>query len=66
MDFGLYDLRAKNEVSKDSAWVASHPGEEELGEYALCWLNNIAPGEAEILDNLPIGGVEGKTSDYCD
>ena len=59
-------MRSKNEVSGNPEWVASHPGQEEQGEHALCWLNNIDPAEAEILDNLPVGGVEGKTSDYCD
>lgn len=66
LDFGLYDLRQKNEVSQDPSWVASHPGQEEQGEHALCWLNNLKPQQAEILANLPIGSVEGNASDYCD
>lgn len=66
VDFGLFDLRVKNEVSRNPEWVASHPGSEEQGEHALCWLNNIDPEEAEILANLPVGGVEGNASDYCD
>lgn len=66
LDFGLYDLRQKNEVSQDPAWVASHPGLEEQGEYALCFLNNFKPQQAEILANLPVGAVEGNESDYCD
>jgi len=66
LDFGLYDLRQKNETSQDPSWIASHPGLEEQGEYALCWLNNFKPQQAEILANLPIGSVEGNASDYCD
>jgi len=66
VDFGLYDLRQKNEVSQDPSWVASHPGMEEQGEHALCWFNNFKPQQAEILVNLSIGSEEGNVSDYCD
>jgi hypothetical protein len=66
VDFGVYDLRAKNAVSQIADWQKKHPMEHEFGAYAICWLDNITgPGSAGI-KALPGGdGQAGKQSDYC-
>lgn len=66
LDFGVYDLRQKNEVSKTNAWQAAHPNEDEFGAYGICWLDHLPAKDAEIAKGLPSGDSQaGKTSDYC-
>lgn len=64
VDWGAYDLRARNAASANATWFAAHPGEQ--APYALCWLNNLSTSTAATLRALPGGdGIAGKTSDYC-
>lgn len=58
VDFGVYDLRKKNSVTK--------PNDKEYAPYGICWLNNFSPAAASRLKSLPARDqASGKTSDYC-
>lgn len=62
-DMGVYDLRQKNQSSKDPDWAARHNVEQ--GHYAVCWFDLMPPDINKRLRELPTGN-EGKVSDYCD
>lgn len=64
-DFGMYDLRTTNAISKDSAWAASQANKREYGFYAVCWLDYLVDTDEQLAKALPGSGTEGKTSDYC-
>ena len=61
-DWGVYDLRQKNESSMDPDWLGAHPGEQ--APYAICWLEFLTPEDQVIVNALPTG-IEGSASDYC-
>ena len=64
VDFGVYDLRKKNEASQDSAWLKEHDGDQ--APYAVCWLDLLSDEDSNKLKSLPgADGVSGKESDYC-
>lgn len=65
-DFGVYDLRNKNEISKNSAWAAKHTDDNEYAPYAICWLDFLSGSDSAKAKALPAGdGVSGSISDYC-
>ena len=47
LDWGVYDLRARNEASEDPAWLSQHPG--ELAPYAICWFDHLPSGDSMIV-----------------
>ncbi|MEK6954460.1 MAG: hypothetical protein AABX01_05600 [Candidatus Micrarchaeota archaeon] len=64
MDWGVYDLRQKNDASKNPVWLSQHPG--QLTPHALCWLELLPPSDKERAYSLPGGDFySGKQSDYC-
>ena len=64
LDWGVYDLRARNEVSANPAWLAGHPG--EFASYAICWFDHLSAGDAALVRSLPpADGRSGAMSDYC-
>lgn len=63
VDFGLYDLRAKNDVVYDDAFRQNNPNVGEYGAYGLCFIDYLE--NADLVRRLPVGGSEGKMSDYC-
>lgn len=64
VDFGLYDMRTKNESSKDGAWAAAHPYANE--QYAVCWFDFLPAADEATVRALPSAdGNSGKNSDYC-
>ncbi len=64
VDWGVYDYRQKNEISKDSAWAAKHP--HEIEHYAVCWFDWISEEDKAKVLSLPSSdGQSGKSSDYC-
>lgn len=65
VDFGLYDLRKTNGVRYDSVFRVKNPNINEYGTYAVCWFEYFSNEAEAIVRNLPVGGSEGKSSDYC-
>jgi hypothetical protein len=65
VDWGVYDLRAKNTASQDSSWASQHSN-NSLASYAVCWLNDLSSADSAIAKALPAGDMQsGKTSDFC-
>lgn len=62
LDWGVYDLRAMNESSKNPAWLAEHPG--EYSPFGICGFSLLTPGDAAIVFGLPASGGD-RSSDYC-
>jgi len=65
VDFGVYDMRQKNEASKDPAWASAH-SQFPADSYGICWLNSLPQADSLAVRLLPSrDGKNGKTSDYC-
>jgi hypothetical protein len=65
-DFGVYDLRSRNTISKNSAWANLHKDDQEYAPYAVCWLNLLPAADAAKVKALPAAdSVSGAISDYC-
>lgn len=65
VDWGVYDLRQKNQASKNPEWLLQHQGEQ--APYALCWFDFLPPKDSTKVKSLPGGDViSGKQSDYCE
>lgn len=65
VDFGLFDLRQKNVVSRNASWARSHTN-DSTAPYGLCWLDMFSASEKSKLRALPAAdGKSGKKSDYC-
>jgi len=65
VDFGVYDMRQKNEASKDPVWASAH-SQFPADSYGICWLNSLPQTDSAIVNLLP--GRDGKfekKSDYC-
>jgi hypothetical protein len=66
VDFGVYDLRNRNEAGKDKEYVQKHSAELSYAAYAVCWFDLLPAQDAAAVKALPAGDiVSGKTSDYC-
>ena len=64
-DFGVYDLRSKNEISKNSAWAALHADDNEYAPYAVCWLDLLGKDSAKVKSLPAVDGKSAAISDYC-
>ena len=65
VDFGVYDMRQKNEASKDPAWASAH-SQYPADSYGICWLNSLPQADSLAVKLLPSrDGKNGQTSDYC-
>ena len=65
VDFGVYDMRQKNEASKDPAWASAH-SQFPADSYGICWLNSLPQSDSLAVKLLPSRDAKnGKTSDYC-
>lgn len=66
VDFGIYDVRQPNSVSKQSSYAAEHAQTKEFDYYGVCFLEYLESSAKATLSALPGGDqVAGKTSDYC-
>ena len=65
VDFGVYDMRQKNEASKDPAWASAH-SQFPADSYGICWLNSLPQADSAAVKLLPSRDAQnGKKSDYC-
>lgn len=65
-DFGVYDYRSQNEVSKSASYQAAHQQDKELSWHAVCWFDWVSETDEKRIRALPSGDpASGKTSDYC-
>ena len=66
VDFGVYDMRQKNEASKNPAWASAH-SQFPADSYGICWFDSLPQADSLIVKSLPSrdGTNQGKTSDYC-
>lgn len=65
-DFGVYDFRTPNLASKNAAFAEARQNDKAQSFYAICWVNLLKNGDAQIALSLPGGDqLAGKTSDYC-
>ena len=65
VDFGVYDMRQKNEASKDPAWASAH-SQYPADSYGICWLDSLPQADSLAVKSLPSrDGQNGKKSDYC-
>jgi len=69
-DFGVYDYRQPNEISKNAAWAAIHNQFTSSERYGVCWLG-MFPGadaaKAKELSQVVINPSRPNIiSDYCD
>jgi hypothetical protein len=65
VDSGVYDMRQKNEASKDPAWASAH-SQYQADSYGICWLNSLPQADSSAVKLLPSRDAKnGKTSDYC-
>lgn len=63
-DFGVYDLRQRNESSSDAAWFAEHNNDTHA--YGVCWFPFFGAEAEALITGLPAAdGQMGRTSDYC-
>jgi len=66
VDFGVYDMRQKNEASKDPAWAGAH-SQFPADSYGICWLDALPQADSLVVKALPSrDGASGKKSDYCE
>lgn len=68
-DFGVYDLRARNEVSKNQAWQALHQQNPSQEWYGVCWFDMLPGSDAATANALSKKVVNTNkpnlVSDYC-
>ncbi len=65
VDFGVYDMRQKNEASKGPTWASAH-SQFPADSYGICWFNSLPQADSAAVKLLPSrDGKNGKTSDYC-
>jgi len=65
MDFGIYDVRQQNAVSKEASYIAKHESEKEFAYYGVCFLDYMGADSAKLAALPPADSAAGKTSDYC-
>ena len=65
-DFGLYDLRTPNEISKNPTWAALHENYSSQAYYGRCWIDYLSePVKQRALQILPLATDDRGASDYC-
>lgn len=66
VDFGVYDLRKQNSVSKNKTWLGQPAVDKEYGYHGVCWLDMFSSKNISTVRALPGGDTQqGTMSDYC-
>lgn len=63
-DYGVYDLRQANEVSKGTVFQTAHSDDKDLAWHGICWLDSLSTDNATKVKALPATSP-GSMSDYC-
>ncbi|TSC65659.1 MAG: Uncharacterized protein CEO22_402 [Candidatus Berkelbacteria bacterium Gr01-1014_85] len=67
VDFGLYNLKQKNQVSQTANWQKEHSELQQLGAHGVCWFDYLIPADQALVNKLPAGdSAAGALSDYCE
>lgn len=69
-DFGVYDYRQPNEISKNPRWAAIHNQFQSQDWFGVCWFDMLPDSDAETVKTLSLQQtdtrkVTKKVSDYC-
>lgn len=69
-DFGVYDYRQANEISKDSRWAAVHNQFQSLDWFGVCWFDMLPGDDPKVVKPLSLQQTDtrrvvNKVSDYC-
>lgn len=68
-DFGVYDYRSRNEISKNKQWTALHNTHTSLEWFGVCWLDKLPAADvakATTLSQTVINPAKPNIiSDYC-
>ena len=66
MDFGVYDYRKPNDISKNATWAALHQKNKPLDWYGVCWFDMLPSADKVRTNALPSRDQKSKNiSDYC-
>lgn len=70
-DFGVYDYRQRNEISKNSEWAALHGDYESLEWFGVCWFDMLPGTDAETVKAASLVQRDTRrtvniVSDYCE
>lgn len=69
-DFGVYDYRSRNDVSKNSEWAELHNQYQSQEWYGRCWTGMLPNEDAELAKSLSLVVVNparpSTVSDYCE
>ena len=66
VDFGVYDLRQPNEMSKSTSWAMLHSDKSSQTFYGVCWLDLLPSGGSKRAHAiLPLETDDRGASDYC-
>ncbi|MCL5410899.1 MAG: hypothetical protein M1324_03545 [Patescibacteria group bacterium] len=63
-DYGVFDLRQANEVSKSAVYQAAHSNDKDLAWHGVCWLDLLSSENTAKVKSLPATSP-GSQSDYC-
>lgn len=69
-DFGVYDYRQPNEISKNPQWAALHNQYQAQEWFGVCWYDMLPGIDPQTLNNLSLQQTDTrrtvkKVSDYC-
>lgn len=69
-DFGVYDYRQPNEISKNDAWAKIHNQYQSLDWFGICWYGMLPGVSQDTLESMSLAQVDTrrtvkKVSDYC-
>lgn len=66
IDFGVYDLRNTNDISRNSSWAELHEKDKQLAWFGRCWLIMLPSSDAQVVQSLPPADESSRgISDYC-
>lgn len=68
-DFGVYDYRQRNDISKNQKWAAVHNQYQSLEWFGACWINQLPGADAAAAKKLSLTVINPARpniiSDYC-